>query len=168
MNPKWKSPLRNGSLGGAIFKAGRPSQRNYLMVFSLPAMLVKAELVAVPTWVIAAKQTITINASMIAYSTAVGPSSAFKKLTTLFIKFFIAHFLQRILPARGRADTAQMEFRAWLTRFNLSCLSLAVPQGAYKQEKELRRLASSEVGIQQFTGHNRNLGHVMVMSNFDV
>ena len=54
------------------------------------AILVKAELVAVPTWVIAAKQTMTIKANIIAYSTAVGPSSAFKKLTTLFMIVFIA------------------------------------------------------------------------------
>lgn len=42
-----------------------------------------------PTALMAVRQTITIRASMTAYSTAVGPSSETRKFFTLFVKFFI-------------------------------------------------------------------------------
>ena len=53
-------------------------------------MSLNAALAFVPTAWIAVKQTITINANIMAYSTAVGPSSDFKNRETFETKFFIA------------------------------------------------------------------------------
>jgi hypothetical protein len=51
-----------------------------------------------PIVVMTPMQMVTIKASMIAYSTAVGPSSFFKKLTDIWINFRTTP-----LPLNGRA-----------------------------------------------------------------
>jgi hypothetical protein len=53
-------------------------------------MLLNVVLAFVPTAVIAVKQTITIRASITAYSTAVGPSSETRKRRTFRVRDFIA------------------------------------------------------------------------------
>lgn len=51
--------------------------------------MVKVVLARLPIEVIAPKQTTTIRASITAYSTAVGPSSDFKKRLIFEAKFFM-------------------------------------------------------------------------------
>src|SRR5436190_6640102 len=60
------------------------------------ATLLKTLLELLPSVVIAVMHTTTIKASMTAYSTAVGPSSAFRNCTSLLCHtFFIDHPLSR-------------------------------------------------------------------------
>ncbi len=69
--------------------------------YSWLATLLNVALALVPIEVIAPKHTTTINASMTAYSTAVGPSSDAKKRCTLETKFFIASLQMRDHPIRS-------------------------------------------------------------------
>ena len=57
--------------------------------YSDAAMLLNVVLVAVPTELIAVKQTMTIKANMTAYSTAVGPSSETRKRCIFLASDFI-------------------------------------------------------------------------------
>jgi hypothetical protein len=69
-----------------------PNQRlaDYEPPGSAVAMLLNVALARVPIAWIETKQTITMRASITAYSTAVGPSSDAKKCLTFKAKFFIA------------------------------------------------------------------------------
>ena len=57
-----------------------------------------------PIEVIAPKQTTTIRASITAYSTAVGPSSDFRKRCTFKAKFFMASLQMRDHPETGHNE----------------------------------------------------------------
>jgi hypothetical protein len=60
--------------------------------FNCCETLLKVVEALVPMVRIAPKQTTTIKANITAYSTAVGPSSLFKKLRILAAKFFMVFF----------------------------------------------------------------------------
>ena len=66
--------------------------------------LLNVDCALVPMEVMAVKQTTTIKASITAYSTAVGPSSDFKKRSTLFAKFFMLSLQKRDHPESGQNE----------------------------------------------------------------
>jgi len=72
--------------------------------YSWSATLVKVDWAAVPIAVIALKQVTTIRANITAYSTAVGPSSDFKKRSILQAKFFIRALLKLVHPKTGQYE----------------------------------------------------------------
>jgi hypothetical protein len=76
--------------------------RNY--VPSLPATLLNVELALLPIDVMAVKQTTTISDNITAYSTAVGPSSDFKKRSTLLAKFFMLSLQKLARPEIGQNE----------------------------------------------------------------
>ena len=67
--------------------------------YSWPATLVKVALALLPMEVIAPKHTTTMSANMTAYSTAVGPSSDFKK-RLIFEAMFFMESLQKCETTR--------------------------------------------------------------------
>lgn len=74
--------------------------------YSWPATLLKVPAALEPIEVMAPKQTTTIRANITAYSTAVGPSSDFKKRLILEAKFFMVS-LQFARPPGYRANKKQ-------------------------------------------------------------
>ena len=72
--------------------------------YSWLATLVKVDLALLPIAVMALKQVTTIRANITAYSTAVGPSSDFKKRSTLQAKFFIRALLKLVHPIVGQPE----------------------------------------------------------------
>jgi len=74
-------------VGGKHAPQGKSSRRQ--LPLSCPATLLKVVAVLVPTARIAVRQTITINASMMAYSTAVGPSSETTNLRIFAVSRFM-------------------------------------------------------------------------------
>src|SRR5947209_7772880 len=81
---------------GRLGRPGRPAERRRLLRrvghepvgATAPATKLKVLLAFWPSVVMAAMHTTMMRASITAYSTAVGPSSFFRKLTRLAAKFF--------------------------------------------------------------------------------
>jgi hypothetical protein len=73
---RWRLAARSGH------ESGQLNARFAYEPASLLLTVVNVAFAFVPSAVIATRQTTMINANMTAYSTAVGPSSRFKKLTT--------------------------------------------------------------------------------------
>src|SRR4051794_41255749 len=78
---------RRGSWDSCVSQSAVGTQ---LPATAVPTV-VKVCLALVPRVVMAAMQTTMIKASITAYSTAVGPSSRFRNVTTDFAKFFIGN-----------------------------------------------------------------------------
>src|SRR5438477_229024 len=81
-----RSSCHTGENGGRLLGAGpwSPPPRAQLEVLAMVELTLEKVLLAlVPRAVMATMHTTMIRASMTAYSTAVGPSSRFRKFTTL-------------------------------------------------------------------------------------
>jgi hypothetical protein len=94
---KLGKPASGHRAGGGLISSWRVDARfpvrqlgcRLQLPLSEPATLLNVVLVAVPTAVIATRQTTTMSASMTAYSTAVGPASDLKNRQTRFAKVVI-------------------------------------------------------------------------------
>src|SRR5215469_2327255 len=99
---------------------------------ALAATLLKVLLALEPKVVIAAMQTTMIRASITAYSTAVGPSSFFRKLTNFWVSLRISNLLERlstsleITAGCHTLRTARQEAPAAVLRVTLANVLLAL------------------------------------------